>query len=214
VTDALVVIGGGEHGSVVIDAAGSAPGRWDVMGIVDPRSERAPATGLPDLGDDDAYLASLSAMPPDARPSLVLGIGGDVAARRRLVIRYEGAARWATVVHGAAVIAPSATIGPGAVVLAGAIVGPGARIGAHVTVNSGAIVEHDTTVGDHAHIAPGVVIGGGTTIGEGVVVGLGAVVRDHLTVGPDAVVAMGAVVVADVPAGATVAGIPARAMSD
>lgn len=41
-------------------------------------------------------------------------------------------------------------------------------------------------------------------------IGLGARIRDHVTVGDGATVAMGAVVVADVAAGTTVFGIPAR----
>jgi maltose O-acetyltransferase len=47
-------------------------------------------------------------------------------------------------------------------------------------------------------------------VGERVHVGIGAAVRDHVTIGADAVIGMGAVVVADVAAGTTVVGNPAR----
>jgi sugar O-acyltransferase (sialic acid O-acetyltransferase NeuD family) len=210
VTDALVVIGGGEHGAVVVDAARSTPDRWQVAGVVDPDPGTAAAEDPPVLGTDDEFLASMTTMPEAERPTIVLGLGGSNAARRRLAATYGRACTWATVVHAAAVVAPSATLGPGVVVLAGAIVGPRARIGAHGIVNSGAIVEHDTTVGDHVHVAPGVVIGGGARIDDGAFVGLGATVRDHVTIGAEAVVAMGAVVVGDVAPGTTVAGVPAR----
>jgi acetyltransferase EpsM len=214
VADALVVIGGGEHGAVVVDAARSVARRWHLAGLVDPGPTTRAAADLPRLGDDDAFLASMASVPVADRPHVVLGLGGDTAARRRLAAMYGDACPWATVVHAAAVVAPSAILGSGTVVLAGAIVGPGATVGDHGIVNSGAIVEHDVVVGDHVHLAPGVVIGGGVTIGDGAVVGLGAAVRDHVAIGRDAVVAMGAVVVGNVAPGTTVAGVPARELQD
>lgn len=42
---------------------------------------------------------------------------------------------------------------------------------------------------------------------------MGALVRDHVIVGADAVVGMAAAVTADVPAGVTVVGVPARTES-
>ncbi|HEX2165521.1 MAG TPA: DapH/DapD/GlmU-related protein, partial [Thermoanaerobaculia bacterium] len=47
-------------------------------------------------------------------------------------------------------------------------------------------------------------------LGDRVTVGAGAAVLGGVTVGDDAVIGAGAVVLADVPAGARVAGVPAR----
>ena len=79
-----------------------------------------------------------------------------------------------------------------------------------VIVNTAAVIEHDVLVGPLVHVSPAAAIGGGACILAGAVVGLGARVRDHVTVGANAFVGMGAVVVADVPAGQTVVGVPAR----
>lgn len=214
----LVVLGGGEHARVVIEAARSIPGAWRVVGLADPGPvERTLAlTGVAHLGDDAAFAARYLATDAGDRPWLVLGIGlpAGVNARAALVRRFGADAAWATVVHGAAWVSPSATVGAGTVVLAGAVVNAGATLGRHSIVNSAAVVEHDVTVGDGAHIAPGAVLGGGVIVGADAMIGLGAIVRDHVCVGAGALVGMGAVVVADVAPGATVTGNPARVAGD
>jgi len=211
----LVVVGGGEHARVVVDAA-RASGAWEVLGIVDadPAERTRSLLGVVHLGSDAAYLASVVGVPPDRRAALVLGIGGIgvPVARRAAAARYDvaGAGPWATLVHPSAWVSPAAVLGPGVVVLAGAVVNAGAEIGAQAIVNSRAVVEHDAVVGAFAHVGPGAVLGGGATLGDGAFAGMGCLIRDHVSVGSDAVVGMGAAVTADVPAGATVVGVPAR----
>jgi len=216
----LVLIGGGEHAGVVADAAATDPDRWDVVGFTDPDVGAKLATGptgsgLRHLGDDRAGLAGFEEQALDDRPDLVLAVGGvgDPAARRRVTQTVEDVAswtRWAVVVHRAAWVSPSAELADGTVVLAGAVINAGARVGAHGIVNTRAVVEHDVRIGSYVHVGPGAVIGGAARIGSDVTIGLGALIRDHIAVGDGAVIGMGAVVVADVPAGATVMGSPAR----
>ncbi len=117
------------------------------------------------------------------------------------------------IVHASAVISPQAEIGRGAQILALAVVNAAARIGDGAIVNTGAIVEHDCAVGRSAHLGPRAVLGGDVIVGDGAHVGMGAVVVEGTSVGAGAFIAAGAVVVADVPAGARVAGVPARAMA-
>jgi acetyltransferase EpsM len=214
----LVVLGGGEHARVVIEAARSQPERWVVQGYAAPR----PSPGMqhasgdvPWLGDDAALGARLADLGPEEQPWLILGFGGSdhrdgLALRLQTVAGYADATRWATVLHATAWASPTATIEPGAVVLAHAVVNAGARVGGHAIVNSGAIVEHDVVVGRGSHIAPGAVIGGGAHLGDGCFIGLGARVRDHVDVGERAVIGMGAVVVDPVASGDVVVGVPAR----
>ena len=206
----LVLIGGGEHASVVADAILAGPDAPRLLGFVDP----APCEpfvqrfGLARLGDD-AELAALGL------PWAVLAFAapGSADARARAVARLARSVRgWATVVHPRAVVSPTATLGEGTVVLAGAVVQTGARVGAHAIVNTAAVVEHDALLAEHVHLAPGAVLGGGVRIGARASIGMGAAVRDHVQVGADAVVAMWAVVIRDVAEGVRVAGVPAVEM--
>ncbi len=203
----LIVIGGGEHARVVIEAIRTGGGQ-DLLGFIDPErcEETARRLGVERLGGEGALEAHPGAFG-------VLGFGALATRSRRVeaVERFTPRlAGWATVVHASAWVSPTAFIGEGAVILARAVVQTGARIGAHCVVNSGVIVEHDVVLGDHAQLAPGVILGGGARVGPLAYVGLGAVVRDHVAIGGGATVGMGAVVVKDVPDGARALGVPAR----
>lgn len=203
----LIVIGGGEHARVVIEAAQSDPRSWRVVGFVDPEQcdETCNRLGLPRLGGDDA----LRSYPYAAS---ILGFGsinaaGRIAALERLA---PFVAHWATVVHKDASISPTAVLGEGTVVMARAVVQTGATVGCHAIINTAAVIEHDVSLGEHVQVAPGAVIGGGTSIARAAYIGLGASVRDHIHIGEGAVIAMGATVVRDVGAGAVVKGGAAR----
>ena len=205
----LIVIGGGELGRVVIDAARES-GKWNVIGFIDPRpcEETISRLNIERLGSDDAI-----AKFPDAK--LVLGVGSiRVTEVRQNVVRdlAQPASRWASIIHPAAIVSPSAEIAEGVLILAGAIVATGANIGRHSIVNSGVIVDHDVNVGEFVHIATKAAIGGGATIEAGAYIGMGASIREHITVTRNTLVGMGAAVVSEFPPESTLVGIPAKTL--
>src|SRR5690242_11623527 len=105
--------------------------------------------------------------------------------------------------------------------LTGIEIHPGAKIGSCVFIDHGmgVVIGETAEVGDGCTIYQGVTLGGTTlyrgtkrhpTLGAGVVVGAGAKILGGFTVGEGARIGSNAVVVKEVPAGATVVGIPGR----
>jgi serine O-acetyltransferase len=109
--------------------------------------------------------------------------------------------------------------------LTGIEIHPGARIGSCVFIDHGmgVVIGETAEVGDGCTIYQGVTLGGtslyrGTkrhpTLGSGVVVGAGAKVLGGFVVGAGARIGSNAVVVKEVPAGATIVGIPGKIVED
>jgi serine O-acetyltransferase len=109
--------------------------------------------------------------------------------------------------------------------LTGIEIHPAAKIGSCVFIDHGmgVVIGETAEVGDGCTIYQGVTLGGtslyrGTkrhpTLGSGVVVGAGAKILGGFTVGDGARIGSNAVVVKEVPAGATVVGIPGRIVEE
>ncbi|BDG67602.1 MULTISPECIES: 2,3,4,5-tetrahydropyridine-2,6-dicarboxylate N-acetyltransferase [Enterococcus] len=117
-----------------------------------------------------------------------------------------------------AFIRDQAIIEKNAVIMMGAVINIGAVVGEETMIDMGAILGARATVGKKAHIGAGAVLAGvleppsasPVIIEDNVLIGANAVVLEGVRVGEGAVVAAGSVVTEDVPAGAVVAGSPAK----
>jgi sugar O-acyltransferase (sialic acid O-acetyltransferase NeuD family) len=131
---------------------------------------------------------------------------------RKLLSERLGArgARFFSLIHPTAYVAPSATLGAGCIIGPFANVGSNARLGEHVMLNLYASAGHDTHVGSCSVISPYGIANGGSVIGERVLFGTHAVVTPNRKVGDQSHVAAGAVVYRDVPELTLAAGNPAK----
>ncbi|PZW44997.1 UDP-perosamine 4-acetyltransferase [Humitalea rosea] len=204
----LVLVGAGGHARVVLELLRAA-GWFEVVGVIDARPDAAPIGGLPILGGEEV----LPRLRAEGIAQALIAIGDNVA-RDRLGTRLAALGfSFPVAVHPAALVAPSARLGAGVVVMARAVVGTDATVEDLAIINTGAILEHDGRVGRAAHLAPGSILAGGVRIGARTLVGVGAALCPGVAIGADAVVGAGAAVVADVPQGARVGGVPARRIS-
>lgn len=192
---------------IILDAC--AAGGRPVAGIV--RASPAAAdlkTDWPALGDegllvDPAFLAA---------HDVIVGVSdGRRRALSEAVLARGGSI--AVVVHPAARISSTATIGAGTVVSAGVIVQMDARVGRYCSLNTACTVDHDNVLEDGVSIAPGAHLAGHVRVCDGAFIGIGATIKGGVTIGRGATVGAGAVVLRDVLEGLTVVGNPARPIS-
>ncbi|TFH48384.1 MAG: UDP-3-O-(3-hydroxymyristoyl)glucosamine N-acyltransferase [Lysobacterales bacterium] len=88
------------------------------------------------------------------------------------------------------------------------------RIGAGTKIDDLAYIAHNVRIGEDCLIMASSIVAGSCVIGDRVEISPGAIVRDKTVIGEDARIGLGAVVVSDLVAGITVAGVPAKPMTD
>lgn len=202
IMDTLWIVGAGGHAKVVLATARALGFTALAVADDDPARRGGHLLGIPIAAAASDILAR-----PDVTAVLAIG---ENATRHRLA--RTARCRFASLVHPAAVVDVTVTLGAGTVVFAGAVIQPDTRIGAHAIVNTGASIDHDCVLGDAVHVAPGARLAGGVSLGEGGLVGIGAVIIPTRTIGSWTTIGAGAAVVTDLPPRVTAVGVPARTL--
>jgi len=203
----LILIGGGGHARVLMDALLGQNSR--LLGFIDLVKPPRGHPEVPWLGDDSV----LDEYPPDT-VLLVNGMGSlrDTEPRSEFFLRYRGMGyRFAQVLDSRAVISrQELTLGQGVQILAAAVINTGSRLGDDVLINTGAIVEHDCEVGAHCQIDSGAVLCAGCRLDTGVHIGAGATVTAGVSIGAEAIIEAGCVVTRNIEPLSKVVGTPGK----
>lgn len=195
-TDSFILIGGGEHARVVVDALLACHAR--VNALFDPKYS-GELFGVPQMGQ---YGASVF---PDSKAIVAIG-NNNIRKKVAEVCSHS----FGLVVHPSALVSKFSQIKTGSMILHGTTIQAQTQIGQHVILNTGAQVDHDCVIGDYAHIAPGAVLCGRVQVGEGTLIGAAATVIPGIQIGKWAIIGAGAVVTKDVPDFSVVVGVPSR----
>lgn len=204
----VAIYGAGGLGSVVLDILQQGDAYRPVAFLdTNPRLHGRDVGGLPIAGGAMEIERILRA----GIRHVIVAIGDNVT---RAALGETLAARGMTLVsaiHPLVSVALSAQIAPHVIIGARANICVHARIATHAVIHAGAIIEHDNVIGKAAFLGPAVRCAGGVHIGEFARLEIGSSVIPGRRVGNGALVRAGAVVINDVPASATVAGVPACA---
>ena len=98
--------------------------------------------------------------------------------------------KFATFIHPSVMVAKSAKLGVGNVILANAVVNCNAIVGNFNTVNSGTLLGHDIIIGNNNYFAGQVCVGSGLTIGNMNFIGLNSSIRNGIIMGDGNIVGM------------------------
>lgn len=92
-----------------------------------------------------------------------------------------------SIIHPSVIIAQSAHLGQGILMLPGVIIGPGASI----ILNTAVTIDHDSVLQDGVIIGPGVHLAGGVVVSSGTFVGIGACSTPGVSIGHNCLIAAG-----------------------
>ncbi len=210
-----VLWGSAGHAKVLADLIARRGGRVTALFDNDPQAASC-LPGVPIFHGEAGFAQWFSNQGTVAGFAAALAIGGARGGDRRALMRMFEAAGVALppLQHPSAAVAATARLGAGSQALAQVVLAADAVVGEACILNNHANVDHECDLAHGVHIAPGAVLCGCVQVGEDAMVGAGAVVLPRIRIGSGAVVGAGAVVTRDVPAGTTVAGNPARPISE
>lgn len=199
----LIILGAGGYAQQLHFIVGRV-GQHEVIGFVDDTGNSTDTVyGVPVRNSPDEFNCASDEL------HLICAVG-SISTRKRWYQKYSRKYQFASIVDISVIMAPDAVIGENVIILGNTVCSAGCVIRNSVNVNWNCLVSHHVTIGEFSNFASGVRATGSVQIAEEVDVGTNAVLVPKVNVGRGAVIGAGAVVLKDVPAGATVVGIPAK----
>lgn len=189
----IILIGGGGHAKVVIDAVKCAK-KFEIYGIVDPALRKDDTVlGIPVIGNDSV----LPKIFKDGIKYAFIAVGsiGNCIIRKKIYDNLKKIGfKLPIIVHPKVAIAKDVELGEGTFVAAGVVINPSTKIGKNVIVNTHSSIDHDCLIGDFVHIAPGVTLSGGVIVKDEAHIGTSASIVQGINIGKRNIVPAGYVV--------------------
>lgn len=204
----LAILGASGHGKVVADCAEYAG--WKTIEFYDDAWPKCEANDIwPVIGTTKDLINKLSSY-----DGVVIAIGNNYERIIKQTELLKHGASLISIIHPSAQVSKYVELGIGSVVMAGALINIGTKVGDSCIVNTGVIIDHDCDIGDGVHVSPGAHLAGGVIVGDCSWIGIGANIKQLTNIGSDVIVGAGAVVINDIENKSTVAGVPAKILSN
>ena len=205
--DIIIVCAGGfgREAVDVIRDINKVEKQWNILGFLDDNPK-----ALEGVRCKYNIIGSISDWQPKDSEWFALGIASPKIKERLSTMLKERGAKFATLIHPAAIISEEATIGEGCVIGGRSSIGDCAEIGNFVNI-AGSMIGQGSTIGDFS-TTTGFTNIVSAHLGKRVFVGSHAVVLNRIKVGDDAIVGTGSIVFRNVKAGTKVLGYPAKKM--
>lgn len=205
--DRVVIWGAGGHAKVVADII-RLEGKYDLVGFYDDS-----AVGKDNTSFEDSVVRAgeegLGWLKEQGELKTIIAIGKCKIRLEKAKLALEYGWTFVNAIHPSAVVARTAKLGTGIVLVAGAVINPGSSVGEHCIINTCASVGHDCILAAGVHAGPGVRIAGNSEIGEATWIGVGSSVKDEINIGSFCCIGAGSVVVKDIPPNSLAYGVPA-----
>lgn len=207
----LVILGAGGLAREVYDLANYCFGNdpsFKIRGFLSDGPSEIESYGYPPV------LSTIEGYVIQEGDAFIPGIG-NVDDREKVVgIILKKGGEFINLIHPAAVISPSVTLGSGIAIKAFCVLASNAIVGDYTFLQSSVICGHDVQIGKYCHVNSFSFFAGCVKVNDLVTVNAGAKIVQGKAIGKGSIIGMGSVVIKDVPEGVKVFGNPARIIDE
>jgi sugar O-acyltransferase (sialic acid O-acetyltransferase NeuD family) len=203
----ILIVGAGGFGREVFNWASDAwPDRSDAFAgfLAEDCSKTSDAPAR------SSILGSPSTYDPIPGDGILLAIGIPGVRRRVAELLESRGARFLTLIHPSAIVAPTALVREGSVLCPYAVVSDRARVGRCALLNYHSSLGHDASTGDFAVLSPYATLGGNAHVHDDVFMGLHATVGPGRTIGRNSKISANSCALSDAPPESIIYGSPGR----